>query len=233
VIQAREEIVDLAAARALAASEQPPTDAQRDAIMRVVNQNWASWSPDEKLGRFMLDEYREAALRALAEVGRLADVQFVRKLEQDPSRGVARAALMLLRRFGTPHDTERVIALLGRLWDGDLAAAELALRLAYKKDKLNVLDRLRRERGLSEWAVAQLADVPRGVAVAWDLMRDESRGIRVAAADVLWHSVAPELRDRLLTHYMSDWHYFNVVRWFDERLYAPDWLGSALRRGRE
>ena len=89
------------------------------------------------------------------------------------------------------------IALLGRLWDGDLVAAELALRLAYKKDKLNVLGRLRRERGLAEWAVARLADVPHGVAVAWDLMRDENRGIRVAAADVLWNGVAPELRDRL------------------------------------
>ena len=87
----------------------------------------------------MTQLFTRAALRILVTTGRPADVEFARQFASSDVEDLRVEALRLLERSGTAHDVPVLISLAGRVYDDDLRrwAASTALRLAYKKDKLN------------------------------------------------------------------------------------------------
>jgi hypothetical protein len=212
------------------AANPPPTETQRNEIKKTLDERWARWHYNGDLGEFQLSRYREAALRALAIIGQQSDVRFARVLGQAAKRDLAVAALRLFERFGTAHDTHQILSIAEQMYgeDDKRGAAELALRLAYKKDKLNVLSHFFSDVALKEWASFRLGEVPGGIDEAFRQLRGEDEKVRMGAASVLWAAIIPERRDEFLSLYMQGWHYFNVVRWWDQQLYAPDWLRPAL-----
>jgi hypothetical protein len=208
-------------------------DRQRAAVadtitMRVeeFERNVAPFFAEDKLGGFIRRSFRLAALRILVARGKRGDVRFARQFAQDTDQSVRVEALRLFEVHGTAHDVEAILALGDQVYAEreKRRAAETALRLAYKKDKLHVLARLRESRLTSDWSVRQLATIPRGVDAAWELLWAEKPDVRRAAADVVWDQAEAGLADPLLSLYMQRRHYYNVVRAVDERLYAPDWL---------
>jgi hypothetical protein len=106
--------------------------------------------------------------------------------------------------------------------------AETALRLAYKKDKLQVLRDLGEIHSLRNWSVRRLASVDGGTSEAWQLLWSEHAQVRVEAATVVWDAIDPKNAEALLAMYTGVRHFYNVVRTIDRRLYAPDWLADAL-----
>jgi hypothetical protein len=206
------------------------TPAEHAQAVAARDQEWARFAPDGKVGEYLLGRFRRAGLRALAARGRRSDIAFARRLIDDPDRGVALATLELFERFGTSHDAHRVLGLVARIYSDEefFRVAHLAFRLAYKKDKLIVLRSLRDTRALTRWAVTQLRYVEGGLDEAVGLLTSDDPEIRLAAAPVVWEGIDPSRRDGFLDVYMSYWHYFNVVRWFDRMLYAPAWIVDAL-----
>ena len=174
--------------------------------------------------------FRRSALRVLVANGKPSDVRFARQFAADGDHDTRVEALRLFERFGTSHDASTVLALVGQVYDDHdrLRAAETALRLAYKKDKLTVLAKLRDTHTVRIWAVERLADVEGGVSVAWHLLTNNDAEVRLAAADVVWNAIKPEIADDLLSYYMRQRHFYNVVRAIDRRLYAHKWLAEAL-----
>jgi hypothetical protein len=207
------------------------TVAERDAIVAKIEETWERWIGDGDLGEFQRNRYRAAGLRALAQVGKPSDAVFARQFCESSDRHVARACLEIFARFGTPQDVTRLVAMAGRLYAEDARrAAELSVGLAHKKSKVKVLRQLREHVSLKEWCVTQLGHVDGGLDEAWVLLRDSDHTIRITAARIIWDALPRDQRDGCLSYYMTGWHYFDVVRWFDCRLYSPDWLRSALPR---
>jgi CAP12/Pycsar effector protein, TIR domain len=211
----------------------PLTDAEQAVAVEQCDEAWKSWSPGEKVGRFIQRQYTRAALHVLVDSGRRADVRIARQFAASGDQDLRGDALRLFARFGTHHDTATVVKLTGQIYDDELQVlgAETALRLAYKKDKLAVLSSLREVHALRRWSVEQLAHVPGAVNEAWKLLWSPNADIRIAAARVVWDAVSPEDADRLLSVYTGSHHFYNVVRAIDRRLFAPDWLGDALPGG--
>jgi HEAT repeat protein len=175
--------------------------------------------------------FRRAALRILVEHGKPADVRFARRFATDDDEDIRVEALRLFERFGTSHDAATVLELADQVYSDDerRRAAQTALRLANKKDKLAVLTQLRTIRSVRVWAVERLAEIlPDGFGVALELLSADEPDVRLAAADVVWSLVTPDRADRLLSIYMERRYFYNVVRAVDRRLYAADWLGDAL-----
>jgi hypothetical protein len=143
-------------------------------------------------------------------------------------------ALRLFERFGTSHDVATLVTLAGRVYEDDLRrrAASIALRLAYRKDKLDVLKALRETHSLRNWSVERLAEVSGGIDEAWQLLWSDDAEVRLAAATVFWDAIDPKHADTVLSAYLSGRHFYNVVRAIDRRLYAPNWLRDALPRRR-
>jgi hypothetical protein len=195
-----------------------------------LEEKWAGWGLEAKLGAFLLSEFEAAAFRVLAVTGGARDARFARELAPEARSANIAAAVRVLERFGSAHDTARVIGMIDRLYDEgeELRAAALAYRLAYKKDKLRVLQELRDRTRVRDWAIARLAETPGGPADAVALLRDEDAAVRLKAAEVVLGVLRSGSGEGFLEWYMSGWHYFNVVTAFDEQLYAPDWLRRAI-----
>lgn len=209
----------------------PPTDEVRAAVTAVAEESWAPWVAEDRLGTYLLRLFQRAALRVLCAVGEQRDVAFARDLAGTGDPDLRREVLRMFERFGTSHDATTVLRLSTAMYlDPDrLAAAETAFRLAYKKDKLAVLDSLRSEPQLATWSVAKLSDLgAEGVAQAFQLLTAESAKVRRAAVDVVWDAVPEDRRESLLSYYMRYRHYYNVVVAVDRRLYTPSWLRSPL-----
>jgi hypothetical protein len=213
--------------------DRPLTDAEQAVAMQKVDEIWKSWSPEEKVGQFTQRQYTRAALQVLVASGRRADVRIARQFADSGDQDLRGEALRLFARFGTHHDTATVVKLTGQIYDDKLQVlgAETALRLAYKKDKLAVLSSLREVHALRRWSVEQLAHIPGAVNEAWKLLWSRDADLRIAAAGVVLDAVSPEEADRLLSVYTGSHHFYNVVRAFDRRLFAPDWLTDALPGG--
>jgi hypothetical protein len=194
-------------------------------------EQWAQCELGTKLGEYILSEFQAAAFRALAVVGVATDVRFARDLAPDARSENIAAAVRLLERFGSAHDTQRIVGMIDRLYDQgeEMRAASLAYRLAYKKDKLRVLRELRDRIRVRDWAIERLAETPGGPEEAIELLRDEDRSVRLKATEVVLQVLRAESRDSFLAWYMDGWHYFNVVRAFDGSMYTPDWLSDALQ----
>jgi hypothetical protein len=210
--------------------DRPITDAERATAVQQVDELWKPWGTEEKIGRFTQRQYTRAALRVLVASGRRADVRIARQFADSGDQDLRGEALRLFARFGTSHDTATVVKLTGQIYGDELQVlgAETALRLAYKKDKLAVLSSLREVHALRRWSVEQLAHIPGAWDEAWKLLWSQDADIRIAAASVVLDAVSPEGADRLLSLYTGSGHFYNVVRAFDRRLFAPDWLADAL-----
>jgi hypothetical protein len=202
------------------------TDAERVAAVATRDREWSEFDLDGKVGLYLLRRFSRVALCVLAISGRSSDIEFARRFVESSDHDLALATLPLFDRFGTAQDAKRVVGLVDRLHSDEmrLRAGAVALRLAYKKDKLAVLRSLRDIRGLKQWAVAQLGGVDDGSVEALSLLKVEDSETRLAAARVVWEGLHADRREQFLDYYMSDWYYFNVVCWFDRRLYSPSWL---------
>jgi hypothetical protein len=228
--EGRNELLSDAVAASEARVGRPLTAEEHSAVARQVDEQWSPFISDERLGPFLLRLYRRAALRVLVARGTAADIRIARRFASAADREIRLEALNLLHRWGTSHDAPTVLRLVDDPYDDEerRLAAETALRLAYKKDKLETLAKLREQRQLRTWAVEQLAEVTGGIDIAWSLLRGDDAELRLAATDVVWRRVEPKLADGLLSHYMQYRHFYNVVRRVDEMLYAPGWLQPAL-----
>lgn len=206
------------------------TEREHEFVIETVNKHWQELTAEEKLGRFLTRQFQRAALRVLVARGRPADVKFARNFASSDDQDLRAEALHLFERFGTSHDAATVLRLVDQLYGDEHRgrAAATALRLAYKKDKLEVLRTLRENHTVRTWSIERLADVDGGLDEAWELLRSDDAEVRLAAANVIWDAVDPERADALLSFYMTGQHFYNVVRAIDRRLYSPDWLGSAL-----
>lgn len=202
------------------------TDAEHAAATATRDAEWNEFELDGKVGAYLLRRFSRAALCVLATSGRSSDIEFARRFVDSSNHDLALATLPLFDRFGTAQDAKRVVGLIDRLHGDEMRrrAGAVALRLAYKKDKLTVLRALRGIRGLKQWAVTQLGEVDDGFAEALTLLKAEDSETRLAAASVVWEEMHVDQREQFLDYYMSDWYYFNVVCWFDRRLYSPSWL---------
>jgi hypothetical protein len=211
----------------------PGHAAERKQVVLAAEKTWSQYEPDNDMGRFLLRLFRRAALRILVQHGKAADVRFARRLATDGDSHIRVEALRLFERFGTSHDAATVLELADQVYGEEerQRGAETALRLAYKKDKLAVLAELRKIRSVRVWAVERLAEVPEGLAVALELLHADEPDVRLAAADVVWSLVRPDMADHLLSLYMQRRYFYNVVRAIDRRMYAPDWLRDALPAG--
>ena len=207
----------------------PLTAREREDIADAIDKEWASFV-SEPVGSFILRMFRRAALRVLVVRGMAATfasraasrtTATARSVRKRSASSTASGRRMTQRPSSSSSATPTTTRTLRR-------AAATALRLAYKKDKLAVLVKLIEDRRLGVWAVECLAGVPGGIEVAGDLLGAEDADVRLAAAEVVWTHVDPDLADGLLSVYMEHMHFYNVVRKVDELLYAPRWLRSAL-----
>jgi len=213
------------------ATGKPPTEQERAAVEKSVEKNWQQWIAEDELGGFLARRFQRAALRVLVARGAPRDVKFARQFAESTDNDLRIASIRLLDRFGTSHDSAAAAQLAEQVYGDDhrLQAAEIALRLAFKKDKLRVLERLRATPPLAGWSTSRLADTDNGIGDAINLLRSKDSSARLSAASVVWDWVAPNRADALLTFYMTHGqHFYNVVRAVDRRLYAPDWLRDAL-----
>lgn len=226
----RNEIMDRTLALVQSDAGRPLRAEELDTVARTVDAQWSEWASGEKLGTFLSRLFRRAALRVLVEAGRPSDVRFARQFAADDDQDIRVEALRLFNRFGTSHDAFTVLRLVGQVYDDDdrRLAAETALRLSFKKHKLDVLAELRENHTVRVWAVERLADVQGGVTVGLKLLLADRPEVRLAAAEVVWGAVPPERADDLLSLYMEHRHFYNVVRAIDRRLYTPGWLRGAL-----
>lgn len=208
----------------------PLTGPEHDMVVGALEEHWKEWISDAKLGRFITRQFQRAALRILVDHGRARDVEFARQFARSEDHDLRVEALRLFERFGTARDSETVLMLVEQLHREEhrQRAAELGLRLAYKKDKLDVLATLRENRSVRAWAVAELARVEGGLDEALKLLDSDVAEVRLAAAKVVWDAVDSERAEGLLSIYMRGPHFYNVVRAVDRWLYAPDWLRGAL-----
>jgi hypothetical protein len=211
----------------------PLTADERSSALEQLETHWRRWVDDDKLGRFLTWQFRVAALRVLGANGRPRDIEFGRRFADSKDQEVRTEALRLLERFGTSHDAAKALALVDEVYGDDAkhCAAETAFRLAYKKDKLDVIRTLTANYTVRSWAVGRLAEVDGGVDEVWKLLRSDEYDVRLAAAKVVWDAVRPEHADALLSVYMRHRHFYNVVRAIDRRLFAPKWLDAALPNG--
>jgi hypothetical protein len=206
------------------------TERDHAALVEYVEKKyWNQWVEPE-LGGYLVRLFRRAALRILVSHGRPSDIRFARHFASNPDSLLRSVVLELFERFGTSRDAMTVLGLADEFYDHDERhrAAKAAFRLAYKKDKLAVLEALWSNRTEKEWAVSQLAALEGGTAKAWQLLRSEHLRLRSAAAQVVWDTVDPRHADGLLSAYMEYHHYYSVVVAVDRRLYAPRWLAPAL-----
>ena len=213
-----------------ATPERPLTDAEQAVALQKLDEIWKSWSPEEKVGQFIQMQYTRAALRVLVANGRRADVRIARQLADSGDLNLRGDTLRLFARFGTHRDIATIVKLTGQIYDDELQVlgAETAIRLAYKKDKLAVLSSLREVHALRRWSVEQLAHIPGALNEAWKLLWSRDADLRMAAAVIVLDAVSPGEAERLLSFYTGSQHFYNVVRAFDRRLYAPDWLANVL-----
>jgi HEAT repeats/Predicted nucleotide-binding protein containing TIR-like domain len=203
---------------------------EKATLADVVAERMHEWLAPEKLGDFLTGQFRCAALRVLTVAGKPSDVEFARRFKGTDNPRLRVAVLGLLERFGTAHDSDTALALSDALHGETdrLRAAELAFRLAYKKDKLLVLKRLSADPRTAGWAVARLPEVDDGYEEAWKLLRADRPETRLEATRIFWDAVKPSKTDEVLSLYMRGYHYYNVVRAVDRRLYSPDWLIDGL-----
>jgi Predicted nucleotide-binding protein containing TIR-like domain len=226
----RDETLAFMAAEHKASTGRALTEQDQNIIVEAVEEHWKEWISDAKLGRFITRQFQRAGLRILVTHGRARDVEFAREFARSEDHDLRVEALRLFERFGTARDSATALMLVEQLYSDEhrQRAAELALRLAYKKDKLDVLATLRESRSVRTWAVEQLAEVEGGLDEASKLLDSDVAELRLAAAKVIWDAVDSERADGLLSIYMRGQHFYNVVRAIDRRLYAPDWLRDAL-----
>lgn len=230
--QARQGLLMDVTARAERSLKRSLTKGDLEAVHRVFETEWSRWAGEDNLGSFLLGRFRTAAMRVLSAWGRRSDIEFARRFSTSTNRELQAATLALFERFGTAHDASRLCEIAGQLYGQthQRQAGQLAVELAFKKDKLEVLRSLRSVPSLRLWAVGRLSELDQeGVDEAWTLAkRDPDGGVRLAASEVVWGAIDPEHHDGLLSYYMKGKHFYNVVRAQDSRLYAPDWLRSAL-----
>ena len=217
--------------RVIGETGRPPTERERVAINSAARESWQQWVVEDELGGFLTRLFQRAALRVLVARGVPSDVKFARRFAASPDEDLRVESMHLLDRFGTSHDSATAAQLAEQIYGADdrRHAAEIALRLAFKKNKLSVLETLRETPGLAVWSTSRLADIDGGIRDAINLLTSKDASVRLSAARVVWDWVAPDRADDLLTFYMTHGeHFYNVVREIDCRLYAPEWLRGAL-----
>lgn len=225
------ELIDDTTLKVIGETGRPPTEQEQISINDVVKKNWQPWVAEDELGEFLTRRFQRAALRVLVAQGVSSDVKFARQFAASADEDLRIESICLLDRFGTSHDSEMAAQLAERVYSDDdrLRAAEIALRLAFRKNKLSVLKRLRETAGLAGWATSRLADIGGGLEDAINLLTSKNGNVRLSAAKVVWDWAPPDRADALLTFYMTHGeHFYNVVREIDRRLYAPEWLRGAL-----
>jgi hypothetical protein len=213
------------------ATGRPPTEQERAAIKEAVATSWHQWVAEDELGGFLTRRFQRAALRVLVARGTPRDVKFARQFATSTDDDLRVESIYLLDRFGTSHDSTMAAQLAEQVYGEDhrVNAAEIALRLAFKKNKLSILARLRETPGLADWSTSRLADVDHGIQEAIPLLTSKDSRVRLAAARIVWDWVSPDRAAALLTLYMTHGeHFYNVVREIDRRLYAPEWLRASL-----
>jgi hypothetical protein len=204
------------------------SEATLAAVEAQFEKDWAEWVSD-KLGNFILRRFQRAAIRILTVHGNKRDLAAIRRFADGGHSELRPDVLAFLERFGSANDAQRAVTIAETVYDDDLRrrAARLALRLAWKKDKSEVLSQLRAVHGLCAWSIEEMASLPGGIDDVWSLLRSDSAEARIAAAEVVWDFVREDLRSPLLTQYMGGRHFYNVVKMVDAKLYAPDWIDVA------
>jgi len=227
----RDQIAADLTASFLGGDERELSDAETAVVNKSVDEHWQTWIDKDELGDFMTRMFQRAALRVICAWGKKTDIEFARRFVDSDDQSLQAEALRLIEKFGTSHDAAATLQLAGKLYEDKyrLRAAETALRLAYKKDKLNVLRQLREVPALSSWAIGLLADFEHGFDDAVELLRAPDADARLAACGVVWGQIRPDAAEEVLDIYMRGQHYYNVVRAVDRRLFAPSWLVEAVR----
>jgi hypothetical protein len=200
------------------------------AVERAVDE---FFKDSDNLDRWLIQGFRVAALRVLAEKGGGQDVRFARMFIGDRD-DIRYACVRVLARCGDARDSQLAVdAAFGLRGEQAGYAAEVALRLSANRPETAVKLLKSTSGAIISAALRGLDDLPlkEAVTTCLPLLTNRRAATRRLATEYLLTRLNRKQQRALIGLYINDnsYYYYNVVTIVDRHLYAPSWVVKAAR----